>query len=150
MTTEAPFSQYANHPTLDAWVRAALAQGTPSEPTAYNVDEITRLCRDQVSYRLKDAEGIELRDDDTFVCDGPFPDDAADIIRYELREIEFWYIAQENTWDAILRRSEAATTARKHLREHIHELVPALYSEAELARRAGVDRMTVRNWLGKR
>jgi hypothetical protein len=51
--------------------------------------------------------------------------------------------------EALVRSKEGAD-ARRYLREHVHEMVPTWYSEAELARRAGVDRMTVRNWLGKR
>lgn len=49
-----------------------------------------------------------------------------------------------------LDRSKAGSEARQWLRDHVHDMVPTWYSEAELARRAGVDRMTVRNWLGKR
>lgn len=50
----------------------------------------------------------------------------------------------------LLVRSRDGGVARAQLKQEAAAVVPGVYSESEFARRAGVDRMTVRNWLGKR
>lgn len=50
----------------------------------------------------------------------------------------------------LLRRSLEGGEARTRLREVVHEYVPSQFTESEFARRAGVQRSTVRSWLGKR
>lgn len=53
-------------------------------------------------------------------------------------------------WGNVVAVAEDGRLAREQIRHHVDQLVPALYSESELARSIGVDRMTVRRWLGKR
>lgn len=63
----------------------------------------------------------------------------------------------EDYWRALAAQGADLRLAREHAvrkRDRLRQTVRLAYSagiaEAELARRAGVDRMTVRAWLGKR
>jgi DNA invertase Pin-like site-specific DNA recombinase len=44
----------------------------------------------------------------------------------------------------------AGRDARERAKQLVPEAIAAGIPEADIARRLGVDRMTVRNWLGKR
>lgn len=52
--------------------------------------------------------------------------------------------------DDLARARAAITTARTRARKVAMDAINAGLSEVEVARRLGVDRMSIRNWTGKR
>lgn len=100
------------------------------------------LTEEQVDELLAAADDIAAR--------YPDPDDQAE--RDAALTAAYRVLAEGDTIvDELARTVAAGKLATVGLRQAALTLIPAgLESEANFARRVGVDRMTVRKWLGKR
>lgn len=131
------------------YVYVALGDGAHD----FDVDGLEAEFRSRIADALEDT-GISLVGDEFIGPAYPTSDQAAAQdgidLKQAIEDIDVYEFVRDYEWDTIVATAAAGAAARTQIRDHINDLVPAKYSEAELARRAGVDRMTVRNWLGKR